>query len=114
MNEAAEALPSQREYVRTLLHGYIDLPETPSRCHSLDRQIALELFHRQVPVDVVEIAFVLGSARRLARALERPLSPIRCLAYFLPVVEEVLANPPPPDYVEYLRVRLRRLNLLHQ
>jgi hypothetical protein len=112
MKEAAEASPSQQEYVRTLLHSYVDLPETPARFHSLDRRIALELFQRQVPVDVVEIAFVLGSARRLACDSEQALPPIRCLAYFLPVVEEVLAQSPPPDYIQYLRLHLKRLALM--
>jgi hypothetical protein len=112
MGETTEALPSQHEYVRTLLHSYVGLPETPVRCHSLDRRIALELFQRQVPVEVVEAAFLLGSARRLARDSEPTLPPIRCLAYFLPVVEEVLAQPPPPDYIQYLRSRLKRLALM--
>jgi hypothetical protein len=114
MREATEASPSQQDYVRTLLHSYVDLPETPARYYSLDRRIALELFQRQVPVEVVEAAFLLGSSRRLARNSDQALPPIRCLAYFLPVVEEVLAQPPPPDYVQYLRLRLKRLALRHQ
>jgi hypothetical protein len=111
MKEATEASPSQREYIRTLLRSYVDLPETPGRYHSLDRRIALELFQRQVPMHVVEASFLLGSARRMARDSEQALPPIRCLAYFLPVVEEVLAQPPPPDYIEYLRLRLKHLAL---
>jgi hypothetical protein len=114
MREATEALPSQQEYVRILLHSYVDLPETPVRYHSLDRRIALELFERQIPVDVVEVAFVLGSARRLARDSEQALPPIRCLAYFLPVVEEVLVQPPPPDYIQYLRLRLKQFTRMRR
>ena len=53
---------------------------------------------------MVEVAFVLGSARRLARDRKRIVPPIRCLAYFLPVIEEVLAEPPPPSYIQYLRL----------
>jgi hypothetical protein len=114
MRETAEALPFQQEYVRMLLRTYVELPETPQRCHSLDRRIAQELFRRQIPMDVVEAAFVLGSSRRLARDSERALPPIRCLAYFLPVVEEVLAQPPLPDYIQYLRLRLRRFTLMRR
>lgn len=112
MEVTTEALPSQKEYVHALLHSYVDLPETPARYHSLDRRIALELFHRQVPANVVEAALLLGSARRLARDSEQALPPIRCLAYFLPVIEEVLAKPPPPDYIQYLRSRLKSLALM--
>ena len=114
MREATEAVPAQKEYVRTLLQSYVDLPETPQRCHSLDRRIALELFERQIPVELVEAAFLLGSARRLARDSERALPSIRCLSYFLPVIEEVLAQPPPPDYIRYLRLRLKNLALIRR
>jgi len=37
-----------------------------------------------------------------------PLSPVRSLAYFLPVIEEVLELRVSPDYFEYLRHRLAR------
>jgi hypothetical protein len=106
MGETTEALPrpSQPEYVHRLLGAYVALPETPARWRSTDRRIAQELFERQIPLDVVEVAFVLGSARRLARDRKRIMPPIRCLAYFLPVIEEVLADPPPPRYIQYLRL----------
>lgn len=68
----------------------------------MDRQIALELFRRRIPIDVIEVAFVLGSARRLARDPKRNVPPIRCLAYFLPVIDEVIADPPPRGYIQYL------------
>jgi hypothetical protein len=29
------------------------------------------------------------------------------LAYFLPVIDELLSNPAPDDYVEYLRCKLK-------
>jgi|SRR5580658_5834840 hypothetical protein len=35
------------------------------------------------------------------------LSPIRSLAYFQPVIEELLSNPAPENYLEYLRFRIR-------
>ena len=106
MGERTEASvkPSEQEYVRRLLDAYVALPETPARWHSTDRRMAQELFGRQIPLDVVEVAFVLGSARRLAREPKRIVPPIRCLAYFLPVIEEVLAEPPPPRYIQHLRL----------
>ena len=100
----ASARQSEQEYVRRLLDAYVALPETPARWHSTDRRMAQELFGRQIPLDVVEVAFVLGSARRLVRDPKRIVPPIRCLAYFLPVIEEVLAEPPPPRYIQYLRL----------
>src|SRR5215470_2555487 len=100
----ASATATQREYVRALLGAYVAMPETPPRWRSTDRQIALELFRRRIPLDIIETAFVLGSARRLARDPNRIVPPIRCLAYFLPVIEEVIADPPPSGYIRYLEL----------
>jgi hypothetical protein len=56
----ASARPRQQEYVRTLLRAYVAMPETPPRWHSNDRRIALELYRRGIPVDVIETALVSG------------------------------------------------------
>lgn len=100
---------TERQYLRAVLNAYIALPETPLRWHSADREIARELFRRGVPLEVVDAAFVLGSARRLSRDPHRVVSPIRCVGYFLPIIEEVLVLPPPPRYLEYLRWGMPRL-----
>jgi hypothetical protein len=42
----------------------------------------------------------------LPRADAPPLAIIRSLAYFSPVIEEVLALPPSPEYFRYLRQRI--------
>ena len=38
-----------------------------------------------------------------------PLGTIRSLAYFLPVIEEVLGTRVNPDYFRYLRQKLERM-----
>ena len=94
-------------YIETLLKLYLSLPETPSRTSRYDRHLATRLCERKVPLETIEAAFLLASARRLFRdpALA-PLQPIRSLHYFLPVIEEVSANAISPDYVKYLRLKL--------
>ena len=81
MGETTAALPrpTPQEYVRTVLSAYVALPETLPRWHFTDRRIALELFRRRIPIDVIEVAFVLGSARRLARDPKRNVPPISLL-----------------------------------
>ena len=55
---------------------------------------------------------MLGSLRRIARPPDYPrLQPIRSLAYFVPVVEELLEAPVSEDYGRYIRTRLRRLTV---
>ena len=106
VSQTPEALPqpTQQEYVAAVLRAYVALPETLPRWHRADRGMALELFRRRIPLERIETAFVLGSARRLGRDPKLIVPPIRSMAYFLPVIEEVLTDPPPCRYIQYLRV----------
>jgi hypothetical protein len=55
-------------------------------------------------------AFVLAATRRLTRPADAPpLSTIRSLAYFLPVIEEVIGLRINPDYFRHLRHKLERI-----
>ena len=61
-------------------------------------------------VTVIENAFVLAATRRLMRPADAPpLGTIRSLAYFLPVIEEVLDMRVSPEYFQYLRRKLARI-----
>ena len=98
---------TSHQYVSAVLRCYILLPHTPHRPSRNDRRIATQLFNRQVPLDVVKTAFVLAIARRVFRTHDAlPLEPIRSLAYFLPVVNEVQNADPDPVYVDLLKNRL--------
>ena len=102
--------PVADSYVTNVLTLYLGLPETPLRASAQDRRLARQLYERGVALDVVESAFLLASLRRLARPTEVPaLSPIRSLAYFQPVIEELLFNPAPKNYMEYLQLKLQQL-----
>lgn len=54
----------------------------------------------------VRAAMLLAAARRTLRS-GPPLPPVRTLHYFLPAIEEVLALPPEPRYVDYLAAKLK-------
>lgn len=72
-----------------------------------DRMLAAQLCQRGVSLTAIENAFVLAATRRLVRpAGAPPLSTIRSLAYFLPVIEEVRELRVSPDYFRYLRHKL--------
>jgi hypothetical protein len=98
------------EYLSAVLKLYLELPETPLRAGPNDRKTAIELHQRGVTLLTVEAALFLVSLRRLGRPLDYPpLSPIRSLAYFKPTVEELLCNPIPEGYLDYLRRKVRLL-----
>ena len=92
------------DYVRAILALFLDLPDTPRRASAYDQAVARSFFERGVPLDVAESALLLGSLRRRSRpegAL--PLPPVRSLAYFASVLEEILHQPLPSGYHAYLR-----------
>lgn len=96
-----------RQYLADLLRCYILLPHTPDRPSRNDRRIATQLFNRQVPLDAVKTAFVLAISRRSFRPPDAPpLGPIRSLAYFLPVVNEVQKADLDKVYIDLLKQRL--------
>src|SRR5688572_31879076 len=87
---------------------YLRLPDTPMRASPADEALARKLHEQGVPLSVVEAALLLGSLRRLIRPADRPpLSPIRSLAYFQPVITELMQQPLPDGYLDYLRLKLR-------
>ncbi len=98
------------DYSAKVLKLYIELPETPQKANTNDKIMAAGLYERGVQVTTVESAFLLASIRRLGRDLDLPpLSPIRSLAYFLPVIQEILDKPISDDYLMYLRMKMRSL-----
>jgi hypothetical protein len=62
-----------------------------------------------VPPETVEAALLLGSVRRLIRPKDAPtLSPIRSLAYFQRIIEELIEHPAPKSYLACLRLKLQQ------
>jgi hypothetical protein len=100
----------QEEYTRRVLEAYRKTPGTMGTVRRPDRVLAAQLHQRSISVSVIENAFVLAATRRLMRPADAaPLGTIRSLAYFLPVIEEVLELHVSPDYFRYLRHKLKRI-----
>jgi hypothetical protein len=101
---------SREEYVRQVLEAYRKTPGTMGTVRRADRLLAAQLYERGISVSVIEDAFVLAATRRLVRPADAsPLGTVRSLAYFLPVIEEVLDLRVSPDYFQYLRYKLARM-----
>jgi hypothetical protein len=94
-------------YRHTLIDLYLRLPDTPRRLSHFDLRLVRQLWQRQIPLTTVETAFLLASSRRAARRPDAmPLGPIRSLHYFVPVIEELLAQAVPASYLAYLRSKV--------
>lgn len=101
---------SQPEYIRQVLDAYRRTPGTMGTVRRADRLLAAQLYQRGLSLQVIENALVLAATRRLIRPADvTPLGTIRSLAYFLPVIEEVLELRVSPDYFDYLRSKLSRI-----
>lgn len=95
-------------YELAVVGMYLELPETPVSVSRSDRQQAQRWWQSRVPLRTVETALLLGSLRRLQRPAEAPcLAPIRSLAYFHPVVEELSQAPLPEGYCAYLQGKMK-------
>ena len=96
---------TEQAYVHAVRHLYTQLPHTSGRFSRSDRQLAADLFRRQIPFDTVRSALLLAIANRIYRD-GLPLPTIRSLHYFVPVVDEILRQPLPRGYVQYLEYKI--------
>lgn len=97
-------------YVAAIIACYLELPETPMSATLQDHRQARRWHEQSLPLDLAESALLLASLRRLVRPADLPrLSPIRSLAYFQPVVDELRVHPMPAHYLDYLRLKLNRI-----
>src|SRR5450432_2418703 len=99
----------QSDYVRRLLETYRTTPGTCGAVRRSDRLLAAQLHERGVPLEAIENALTLAAARRMIRPADAaPLGKVRSLAYFAPVIEEVLQLNVGQEYFQHLRHRLQR------
>ena len=85
--------PASDAFVRRVLDAYRRTLATTGHIRLADRRLARELHARGVTVQTVDDALLLASVRRFARPLPSgPPPTVRSLAYFLPIVEELLAT----------------------
>ena len=99
----------QKEFVHRVLEAYRKTPSTTGTVRRPDRLLAEQLYQRGVSVTVIENALVLAAARHLMRSADAPpLATIRSLAYFLPVIDEVLGLSVSQDYFQHLRQQIQR------
>jgi hypothetical protein len=102
------------DYIKQLLELYRQTPGTLGRIRREDLLLALEFHKRGIALPILEKAFLLATARRYLRDPKAPpLGPVRSLHYFVPVVDELLANPLPDSYFDYLQAKTKKIRTDH-
>jgi hypothetical protein len=100
---------NRENYIKRVLELYRCTPGTLGRVRREDWLLAADLHERGVTLSTLEVAFILAAARRCFRPSDaRPLAPIRSIHYFMPVIEEILANPPDAAYIAYLKSKIKK------
>ena len=95
-------------YITAAIALYLGLPDTPRKASQYDRKIAQQFFEEGISLDVIESALLLGSLRRRVRPMgSLPLPPVRSIAYFRPIIAELLSQPLPGGYLDYLRQKAK-------
>ncbi len=98
---------SREQYLQQVLDAYRQTPGTTGQVRPLDRRLAAELAQRGIPLRTIENALVLAAARRIFRPTDAPpLTTVRSLAYFVPVIEELMTTAIHEDYFQHLRRKL--------
>jgi hypothetical protein len=103
---------SERDnFVHAVLDLYLGLPHSAARRPSRnDRRLANQLFDRGIALQIIRAAMLLALARRSLRPSDAPpLTPIRSLYYFTPVIDELLASTPDPTFIDHLNARFQHL-----
>lgn len=90
---------TQLDYERIIVDAWRRLPCTRGHPPRSDRVLLGELYRRHVPLTLILVAFRLAASRR-----SPALPPVRSVAYFQPVIDE-LTNLD-PAYLDFLNARL--------
>jgi len=100
----------QQHYVQRVLQLYRDTPGTSGHIRSADRRLANAFYQSNIPLSIIRAALLLAVARRTFRPHGAyPLQTIRSLHYFQHVIQELLDQPLPDGYLDYLCWKLAPL-----
>lgn len=97
----------RRLFAQRVLDLYRLAPGTTGNLRRCDHHLAGELYDRGISLELIRNALLLAVARRTFRPQGAPsLAPIATLHYFRPVIDELIAEPPEPGYLSYIRYKL--------
>lgn len=103
---------NRRHYLAAIIRLYLDQPGAPLRASRQDWAVAQSLFARSVSLHDFIQAVHLATLRRLQRQ-GPPLPPIRSLAYYRSVLDQLTPDDLDPDYVRYVALRYDSLLAPH-
>jgi len=98
---------SRREYLVAVIRLFLAQPAAPARASRDDWAVAQALYARGVDLDQFTHAVRLAALRRLSR--DRPLPPVRSLAYYRQVLDQLSPDELESGYVDYIACRYQAI-----
>ena len=96
-------------YLERVIVAYLHSPDTPRKARPLDWAVATSFYKRRIPLETVEHAIRLATLRRRLREPDlEPLEPVRSLAYYRPLVQQIQHEPHDPGYIRYTTENYRK------
>jgi hypothetical protein len=101
--------PECNAYVEAVKNSFVSLECTTGKFSSLDAQLAQEFQQRQIPLELVQDALLMGACRKYSSWFNGGSTlPIFSLRYLEPLIAEIKERPLPADYREYLRGKVQQ------
>jgi hypothetical protein len=112
LNNGAES--SEREsYVESVRTCFLSLGCGSGKFGAPQVKEARNLQRRDIPLEVIEAAMLMGACRKYSSWFEgRASEPIQSLRYFDQIIAEIQKEPLPSGYSAYLREKIGRLAVL--
>ena len=110
--DSSQPSTDPQAYVESVRECFLSFGCVLARFGEADVQIAQHFYQRAIPLTVIENAMLLGACRKYLSWLNRQsLEPIQSLRYFEPVIAQIQAQPLPPGYAAYLRMKIQQFAL---
>jgi hypothetical protein len=109
-NQTPPARGAETEFVKKVRVLFLAPACVQASFSAADEKIAVELHRRDIQLDQISRAILLGSARKYISMLNAEVrAPITSLQYFADVIDEVIRSPIPESYWEPLRAKVTRM-----
>ena len=94
---------NQSNYSEEVIRLFLQQPDTPATAKRSDWAVAAAFHHQGIPFYIIAYAIRLATVRRLQRDSDnRPLQPIRSLAYYRTVLESLDPDELDTGYVGWI------------
>jgi hypothetical protein len=102
---------NRRQYLAAVIRLFLAQPDAPARTSRDDWRVAQTLYDRNVDLAHFSHAVRLATLRRLTAT--RPLTPVRSLAFYRHVLDQLAPDELESGYIDYIATRYQLANTVN-